>query len=75
MDREGLIEHVEANHRGARAVCPICVSHSYGDPNYKTFLSGHLRLRHSFEMDDLIEDEEDEAAILRRVLELSTHQQ
>ena len=73
LDREGLIKHVEEEHAHCthKVVCPICVSHAYGDPNYKTHLLPHLKRRHAYDMDDLIEDEVDEDEVLRRVLELS----
>ena len=73
LDREGLLDHVAELHRFEEyeVVCPICVSHEYGDPNYKTYLHGHLMRRHQFDMDELIDHHEDEDDVLAKVLRLS----
>lgn len=55
FDRESLVNHVSDLHsQDGKAVCPICVSHSYGDPNYETYLATHLKRRHAFDINDLI---------------------
>ena len=71
LDRSGLVEHVLLMHPRQRAVCPICSSHSWGDPNYVTHLAAHLSLRHSYDMNDLVDDDMEEDDVLRHVLELS----
>lgn len=71
LDRGGLLDHVSLLHPQERAVCPICAIQSYGDPSFKTHLSGHLRVRHSYDMNDLVDDEEDEETVLQRIIELS----
>ena len=71
LDRSGLVEHVLLMHPRQRAVCPICSSHAWGDPNYVTHLAAHLSLRHAYDMNDLVDDDMDEDDVLRHVLELS----
>ena len=71
FDRQGLIDHVATRHRQDLGVCPICRVHSYGDPNYRTHLYSHLVRRHSYDMNDLIDDREEEDETLQRIIELS----
>ena len=54
FDREGLIEHVNKLHEDeGYAVCPICTSFNFGDPEYKCYLPRHLRRRHKYDIGDL----------------------
>jgi len=71
LARQSLLDHIVSTHPKAIGVCPICASHSWGDPTYTTHLSGHMKLRHSYDMNDLVDDEEEEDEVMRRVLELS----
>ena len=68
FDRKGLIKHVEQSHRHCTAVCPICVCQPWGDPNYRTYLYGHLQKRHMFDYDTTVDYSNDEDEILKKVL-------
>lgn len=77
LTRQQLVEHVCSVHSDApKAVCPICVTYPHGDPTYTTYLSGHLRIRHQFDYEEVgwasgYQEEESEEDVLRRILELS----
>ncbi len=61
MDRVSLIDHVNQKHRSIPAVCPICITYPHGDPNYvSNDLSGHLKVRHRYDMGEVIENDVDE---------------
>ena len=65
MERKGLVEHVGKKHKRMPAVCPICVAQPYGDPNYVSHdLSGHLKMRHNFDIDTVTNYDLDDDAIL-----------
>ena len=69
LDRAGLVAHVQSAHPGQRGVCPICAALPHGDQNYVSpNLGSHLAHRHAFDYDTVISHEEDEDAILQRVL-------
>ena len=73
LSRANLIEHIRNQHGNKSGVCPICITESYGDPNYvcKKLLS-HLELRHQFDFNEVIDQNEtDEEAQLKRVMEES----
>jgi len=74
LSREGLLNHCSKAHRNTRvaAVCPICLSMPWGDPNYvsQDFLS-HVQLRHRCAYDTLTDFEADEETMLRRAIEAS----
>ena len=69
FDREGLINHVEKNHKNNMAVCPICSCQPWGDSNYVTHLYGHLKKRHNFDYNTLVDYNDEEDAILQKVLQ------
>ena len=75
--REDLVEHVSKNHKNSPpAVCPICVTYPYGDPNFTTYLPGHLKARHGFDLEEIgwathFNEEESEESVLAKILELS----
>uniref|UniRef100_A0A0G4HAW4 RING-type domain-containing protein n=1 Tax=Chromera velia CCMP2878 TaxID=1169474 RepID=A0A0G4HAW4_9ALVE len=74
FDCRGLLSHCETAHPGRddAAVCPICVSREDGDPSrVSRHWVSHMRLRHRFEPEDYVEDEDEEDAILQRVLQAS----
>ena len=65
-----MVEHVNRRHKGKSGVCPICVVQIYGDPNYvSSNLSGHMQTRHQFDLDTVTNYEEEDDAILQRVLQ------
>jgi len=71
FDRKGLIEHIEGSHdkHHKPAVCPICVSQPWGDPNYKSKdILGHLKLRHAFDYDTYTDYDFDDDQILQQVI-------
>ena len=71
FDRKGLIKHVEMKHRNQRGVCPICICQPWGDPNYITYLHGHLLKRHMFDYDTTVDYANEEDEILKKVLQES----
>lgn len=77
LSRQGLLDHCDKCHAGCvvAAVCPICLSMPWGDPNYKSsnFIS-HLRLRHKCDYDVLADYENDEESVLRSVLGASARE-
>ncbi len=54
MDRDSLLKHVSSKHKNGMAVCPICLVQPWADPNYKTYLHGHLQKRHKFDYDTTV---------------------
>lgn len=68
FDRKGILNHVRTYHPSTYGVCPICVVQPWGDPNYKTHLKSHMELRHNFDYDTTVDYNEDEDAVLQRVL-------
>ena len=55
LDRASLVEHVNSKHSHKSAVCPICITYPYGDPNYVSQnLAAHLQLRHKYDMEEVI---------------------
>jgi len=77
LSTAGLIEHCDKEHASQRgpvsAVCPVCLSMPWGDPNYisRDFLS-HLRLRHhGCKYEEICDFEADEETMLRRAMEES----
>mmetsp|Transcript_44421 Transcript_44421/g.102659 ORF Transcript_44421/g.102659 Transcript_44421/m.102659 type:complete len:282 (+) Transcript_44421:146-991(+) len=75
LSRQGLLEHCSKVHAACgqvAAVCPICRSMPWGDPNYvsRDFLS-HLQLRHHCDYAVLADFEADEETMLRRALQES----
>jgi hypothetical protein len=60
---------VGKRHKGKPAVCPICVVQIYGDPNYvSSNLSSHLTQRHQYDLDTYTEYENEDDAILAKVM-------
>ena len=69
FDTEGLIKHVEKNHKNNMAGYPICLCQNWGDLNYVTHLYGHLKKRHNFDYNTLVDYNDEEDAILQKVLQ------
>ena len=46
MNRIEYVKHIEAYHSNEKGVCAICSVQPWGDKNYKTYLLGHVDLRH-----------------------------
>lgn len=46
MNRNEYVYHIEDKHYDEEGVCAICSVQPWGDKNYKTFLLGHVDLRH-----------------------------
>ena len=81
LTRKDLVSHVGESHRNsAPAVCPICLTYPYGDPNYTTYLPGHLKMRHNFDLEEIgwathFNEDEAEDEVLSKIIELSKTQQ
>ena len=73
FDREGMLKHIINEHGNAYGVCPICIVQTWGDPNYKTYLIGHMKKRHNFGYEETVDYNQDEDEVLRQVLEKSKH--
>ena len=73
MNREEYVYHIKDKHTEEEGVCAICSVQPWGDKNYKTYLLGHVDLRHK--KDISINDENNkELALLKKVLELSKNE-
>ena len=70
MNREEYIFHIKDKHAEEEGVCAICSVQPWGDKNYKTYLLGHVELRHKKDISKSDENNK-ELMILKRVLELS----
>ena len=70
MNRQEYVDHIKEQHSNDEGVCAICSVQPWGDKNYKTYLLGHVDLRHRKEITEK-DDDSKELAILKRVLELS----
>ena len=73
FDRDGYIKHIQRYHPNQRGVCAICKCQPWGDPNYITHILGHIEKRHMFDYDTVVDYNENEDEILRRVLEESKY--
>ena len=71
FDREGYIKHIKNIHPNQRGVCSICKCQPWGDPNYVTHILGHIEKRHLFDYDTMVDYNNDEDEVLRRVLQES----
>ena len=68
FDRVGYIDHIKNRHPKERGVCAICKCQPWGDPNYKTHIYGHINMRHKFDYDTVVDYNDNEDEVLRRVL-------
>ena len=68
FDRVGYIDHIQKRHPNDMGVCAICKCQPWGDPNYKTHISGHINIRHRFDYDTVVDYNDDEDQILQKVL-------
>ena len=68
FDRVGYIDHIKKAHPYKRGVCAICKCQPWGDPNYKTDILNHINLRHKFDYDTVVDYNDDEDEILKKVL-------
>ena len=68
FDRVGYIDHIKIRHPNDRGVCAICKCQPWGDPNYKTHILGHINIRHKFDYDTVVDYNDEEDEILKRVL-------
>ena len=70
MNRAQYVDHIHNNHYNEEGVCAICSVQPWGDKNYKTYLLGHVDLRHKKEMINQPNNSK-ELELLKKVLELS----
>ena len=68
FDRVGYINHIKQFHPTQRGVCAICKCQPWGDPNYKTNILPHINLRHNFDYDTVVDYNDEEDEILKKVL-------
>ena len=69
FNKDSYVKHIEDKHSNAHGVCAICSNLPWGDKNYKTYLLGHVDLRHKNKKDGRVgmtNDEYDD--IIRKVL-------
>ncbi len=70
MNRQEYVDHIKDQHYNDEGVCAICSVQPWGDKNYKTYLLGHVDLRHRKEIRKS-DDNSKELELLKKVLELS----
>ena len=70
MNRKQYVEHIHDVHSNEEGVCAICSVQPWGDKNYKTYLLGHVDLRHKKEITKN-DNNLKELELLKKVLELS----
>ncbi len=69
MNRLEYVKHIEDIHSQEEGVCAICSAQPWGDKNYKTYLLGHVDLRHKKDKTQQQKDaEKEEEEILRQVM-------
>ena len=71
MNREEYVKHIENQHSEEEGVCAICSVQPWGDKNYKTYLLGHVDLRHRKRDISLKDENKEEMELIKRVMELS----
>ncbi|XP_075067457.1 E3 ubiquitin-protein ligase RNF138-like isoform X2 [Mixophyes fleayi] len=74
LDRRALLDHCNFLHyfEVMEAVCPICSSLPWGDPNQRTGnIVGHLNVRHRFNYEEYMNIYLDEEAQFRAAVEKS----
>ena len=71
MNREEYVKHIESQHSEEEGVCAICSVQPWGDKNYKTYLLGHVDLRHRKRDISLKDENKEEMELIKRVMELS----
>ena len=70
MNRKQYVEHIHDVHSNEEGVCAICSVQPWGDKNYRTYLLGHVDLRHKKEITKN-DNNLKELELLKKVLELS----
>ena len=71
MNREEYVKHIESQHSDEEGVCAICSVQPWGDKNYKTYLLGHVDLRHRKRDISLKDENKEEMELIKRIMELS----
>ena len=70
MNRQEYVDHIRDKHTEEEGVCAICSVQPWGDKEYKTYLLGHVDLRHKRDITERDENKK-ELELLKKVLELS----
>ena len=73
MNREEYVFHIREFHNDSYGVCAICSVQPWGDKNYKTFLLGHVDLRHQKEITKNAHNSK-ELEILKKVIDRSKYE-
>ena len=71
MNREQYVKHIEETHSEEEGVCAICSVQPWGDKNYKTFLLGHVDLRHKKKDVSFNDQNKEELELIKLVMEKS----
>ena len=71
MNRIEYIKHIEEKHSNDEGVCAICSIQPWGDPNYKTYLLGHVNLRHSKSDVSKKDENKEELEMIKKAMEIS----
>jgi hypothetical protein len=76
LDRVSLIDHYQSEHKdNSWGVCPICKVMPWSDPEYERHVYKHLRRRHKFDFDQLVDFDHDEEYMLNQAILSSMQQQ
>lgn len=71
MNREQYVKHIEENHFEEEGVCAICSVQPWGDKNYKTYLLGHVDLRHKKKDISLSDKNKEELEMIKLAMQRS----
>ena len=71
MNRSEYVKHVEDFHSNEEGVCAICSVQPWGNKNYKTYLIGHVDLRHKKGDVSKKDDNTDELNLINQVIQKS----
>ena len=68
MNRDQYVKHIENKHSEEEGICAICSVQPWGDKNYRTYLLGHVDLRHKKKDVSLEDANEEEMELIKKVM-------